>query len=78
MTSAQGRIRWGAVLAAVVLALIVAVVCGALGAWQWERARTQGTVAASGPAVPIAEVTVPGEQVQGIGTLRNKFVRGGR
>jgi cytochrome oxidase assembly protein ShyY1 len=57
------------ILAAALLGLVAAAVCGVLGWWQWERAQTQGQVVLPGPAVPISEVTVPGEATTGIGRL---------
>lgn len=62
-----GRIRYGGVAVAILLAIIAVVVCGSLGWWQWQRAQDQGLVIVPGPPVPIAEVTVPGESAGGIG-----------
>lgn len=62
-----GRIRYGGVVAALAFAAIAIYVCGSLGWWQWQRAQDQGVVIVPGPAVPIAEVTIPGESAGGIG-----------
>jgi cytochrome oxidase assembly protein ShyY1 len=64
-----GTWRIGSVVVAAVLALAAAIMCGALGWWQWERAQSQGRVIVPGPAVPIAEVTRPGEATTGIGRV---------
>jgi len=65
------RSRWriGPVIAAVLLAVVAAGVCGALGWWQWERAQSQGQIIVPGPPVPIADVDRPGETTRGIGRL---------
>lgn len=65
----EGSWRIGPVALAAILGLVAAVACGALGLWQWERARSQGQIISPGPAVPIAEVTIPGEATTGIGRL---------
>ncbi|WP_062463196.1 SURF1 family cytochrome oxidase biogenesis protein [Demequina soli] len=62
MTAAtRGRILWGRILVAVLIAAVAVVACGALGWWQWGRAETTGRTVQPDPAVPLADVLRPAE-----------------
>ncbi len=60
-----GRLLWGRVVAATLIAIVALAACGALGWWQWTRASTTGRVVLPEPSVPIAEVLRPAETVGG-------------
>lgn len=59
--AAPGRVLWGRVLAAVMIALVAAGACGALGWWQWTRAQTTGRTVQPEPAVPLSDVVLPAQ-----------------
>lgn len=60
-SSSPARAWQRARIVPVVAALTAAAVaCGALGWWQWERAREQAVTVDAAPTVPLAEVLQPG------------------
>lgn len=67
--AARGRLRWGAVVGAVAVAAGALMVGGALGAWQWDRARAQAEPVEPDPRAPLAEVMAPGTSGRGEGRL---------
>ena len=63
----RGRIRWGHVVPAALLAIAAVAVCGTLGWWQWNRASEQGEVRQPDPPVAIDQLIEPAGGSAGIG-----------
>ncbi len=61
MSGTRRRLRWGALSAAAALMIVAVAITGALGWWQWTRAHETGRTVVPDPAVPLAEVVLPGD-----------------
>lgn len=63
----RGRSR-GDVIAVIAGAVVVVIVCTALGFWQWSRAFAYAPATTDDPAVALAEVIAPAESSNASGT----------
>ncbi len=55
-------------IAVIAAAVVVVIVCTALGFWQWSRAFAYAPATTDDPAVPIGDVIVPAESTRAVGT----------
>lgn len=65
----RGRLQWGGIVVAALLAAASLGIGGLLGTWQWDRAHARATPVEPDPEAPLADVMRPGEGGRGEGRL---------